>query len=114
QPTRSLLDVAGTLFEELSKTQLDREDEQQLIAVRQGSLIKKADMLYGFLEGGDYGFRSRIVNRQSGVLKYPRSIDDAELLPHLFMLVVPAKGPRAILLTQRTGTRGVTTSLVKS
>lgn len=67
----------------------------------------KNTILRGIITTGDYGYESDLLNIQTGELKYSRTIDDAELLPFYFLMVIPQNFNMGILLLERFGQFGM-------
>jgi hypothetical protein len=59
----------------------------------------------GTVEVGDFGYRSRLMDVDSGKDTFARRPTDAELLPMFFLLNAPAKATRGIVILQKHGIR---------
>jgi hypothetical protein len=59
----------------------------------------------GTVEMGDFGYRSRLINVDSGSNSFTRRPSDAELIPMFFLLNAPPKSDTGIVLLQKHGIR---------
>ena len=103
----SFYDFALEFLRELERRH--GHDELGMSMQRTTKLTEDGDSIWGLLEAGDYGYASELVKVSTMERSYLRETDDAELLPFYFLLNVPEKTDKGILIVQRYGNRGVYT-----
>jgi len=101
----SLYEVAHELLTLLAAGHTHNEQQQNLLHIPR--LESDGESIWGLIEAGEHGFGSRLVNVKTKKDSYKRSPDDAEMVPHYFLLNLPADTNKGLLILQRFGSRGV-------
>ena len=80
---------------------------QRVLSVEHASLGPPS--ISGVLLTGDYGYEADLVNFETMMPAYHRSVEDAQLIPFYFLADLPKDKQQGILLLQRFGVYGVKT-----
>lgn len=72
-------------------------DTNNLCLLTASHIHKKACSISAFLERGEYGIESNLLNVNKKKITYQRSVDDAEMMPFYFLVAVPREGSRGII-----------------
>ncbi|MEY8416684.1 hypothetical protein SAMN02745784_02936 [Tissierella praeacuta DSM 18095] len=68
------------------------------------------DYIIGQVKTGAYGYSAEIVNTNTGIIKYNKETDDAEVMPFFFTLCIPrGKADVGLLILQTHGIYGIKT-----
>jgi len=105
-----LFEILHALFVDLGRGSLNSA-ERTLLRVAHLQANPKERWLEGFLEVGEYGFESQLVDKDDAALRYLRRVNDVEMLPFFFLLYLPRRPRKGILVLQRFGSLGVKTAL---
>ena len=100
-----LFDVLADFFEDLRKATHD-VDDKRLTRVRHLKILPRARRIEGILESGEYGYEAALVNVHSG-RTHRRHVKEAELLPFYFLVYVPRRPVKGVMILQRFGSFGV-------
>ena len=65
--------------------------------------------IFGLYEKGEYGIEAELRDIYHGNISYERQVDDAELIPYFFHIIVPRNSDEIILALQETGIFGIKT-----
>ena len=75
--------------------------------------LEQARTISGLVETGDFGYESELYDITQDVVSYQRTTTDTELTPYYFFMNLPPASTFGILILQRRGQYGVTTTLMR-
>ncbi|MBS1942373.1 MAG: hypothetical protein JST38_15995 [Bacteroidetes bacterium] len=107
------LDFFKGFITSLDKDMLDDEEQKRSLQVTRSRITSNVRMISGIFESGEYGLESRIVNRKTRKQTYKKSVDDVDIKPFYFLLYIPEKSGKGLLVLQRTGGFGINTVVRK-
>lgn len=110
---RDLLAFFNDFVGTLDKRMLDDEEQKKSLQMTHLRNTATARMVSGIFESGEYGLESRIVNRKTRKETYKKTVDDVDIKPFYFLLYVPKKSGKGLLVLQRTGGFGINTVVRK-
>ena len=70
---------------------------------------KKNRTIYGLLEAGKNGYGSKLLNTSTDTISYERELLDAELIPYYFLVRMPSKSDKGVVILQRFHNLGIKT-----
>jgi len=85
---------------------LDTENQKRL---KIGRSEVNGRITFGIVETGEYGYESNLVNVDNEQITHTRQINEAEMLPFFFSIIVPRNANEALVCLQRLGQRGIKT-----
>ncbi|MBS1546487.1 MAG: hypothetical protein JSU02_03805 [Bacteroidetes bacterium] len=97
----------------LDKDMLDDEEQKRSLQVTTKRITSNVRMISGIFESGEYGLESRIVNRKTHRQTYKKTVDDVDIKPFYFLLYMPQRSGKGLLVLQRTGGYGINTVVRK-
>jgi len=104
------LDFIDVLHEYLSNVLPSLPINNQTGEVIKVTSIKKENRtIYGQFEAGHNGYGSTLLNTVTDTVSYERNTLDAELIPYYFLVRLPSKVDKGILILQRFNSIGVKT-----
>lgn len=109
---QDFLDLLRDYFKLLKSTIANDEEDQEIL--RTAVLFEDGRVLSGLLEGGGYGYASKLMNISNQLTTYKRQTNDAELLPYYFLAAIPEHQPLGLLAIQRSGPSGVIMPIERS
>ncbi|MEH2465992.1 hypothetical protein [Nostoc sp.] len=104
------LDFIDVLYEYLSNVLPSLPINNQTGEVIKVTSIKKENRtICGQFESGQNGYGSRLLNTVTDTVSYERNTLDAELIPYYFLVRLPSKVDKGIVILQRFNNIGVKT-----
>ncbi len=112
-----LCNIRGNNFLEIFKDFAESNQEKYLTydkdnvkkIIRFTDVIEKNGFLSGFIEHGDYGIKSKIVDVESGKEKYKKKSTESDIYQLYFCICISAGETTGICLFHSIGGRGVKT-----
>jgi hypothetical protein len=102
------VDLLEVLTEYLNTLHVDiYHDQENQLLLRVPRFEVKGRTVSGLLEKGEYGIESELLNVHDESTSYERTIDDAEMLPYYFLVVVPIDADEAVMNFQKSGLSGI-------
>jgi hypothetical protein len=95
---RNILSLLGQYLLKLKKQTARDEDNHVLFTA--SHLLKTPHSISAFLERGEYGITSDLLDVRKKIVRYQRSVDDAEMMPFYFLAAIPADGNRGVVAFQ--------------
>ncbi len=106
-----LLDCINNYFLPLNKNHYDHEETQKTLKIT--TQQAKGRQLKGFIEIGEYGEISKIVNKENYKLQYEQKEDDSRLKTYYFLIEIPNDSKIGYLILHKTSNRGIKTPFSK-
>jgi len=102
---KDLLAVVNEYLE-ARKSTIAKHDAAQT-ALRTTRSTRSGRSISGIIERGEFGFSSTLLDTDKAQVAYNRRPQDADLLPHYFLLDAPRLATQAVLILERFGQSGI-------
>jgi hypothetical protein len=107
---QDLFDRMSEYLEGLTSPSLDTVNKK-LIKLRP-PLRKRARVLAGIVETGEWGYTSQLQDVTSEKITYKRKVAESENFPFYFLIAIPESSDKGIVILQRFGNRGIRTQFL--
>jgi hypothetical protein len=104
---QDLLELFSTFLSSLQVKASHDKKNRQLLTVETLKIDKKARILCGVIETGEYGSESKLRDVDTEEVVYKKKIKEADMLPFYFLFDLPEGSEDGILVLQRTGMFGI-------
>jgi hypothetical protein len=102
---KDLLDVIHKFMEEKSTHVFDFSEEKRVYKFTDIKVDSKNRTISAFLIAGFYGVKSDILDKNTGEVRFPKTVDDAEVLKHFVLFTLPKNTSEGVALFHKS--RGV-------
>ncbi len=106
-PHKDFLSFVQEYFQFIETTLSNDVENRKVLRVNNSTIKSIKRQLTGIIQTGEYGYESEIIDKEKGKLKYKRTVDDAEMLPFYFIMTLPKKQDKGIVILQRFGLFGM-------
>lgn len=89
-------------------------DSQTKEVIKISHLDKKDRIISGRFDAGENGYGSKLLDTETGSLSYERKPSEAELIPYYFIIKLPTKVDKGIVIFQRFKNYGIKDLFVDS
>lgn len=102
-----ILKLVENYLDGLNSTFTDDTDSSSIFRVSHKIVDAPAKCIHGIIEAGEYGIESQFYDK-TGIHKFNRLKDHAEVMPFYFLLYLNPKSQVGIIVLQRFGQYGIT------
>lgn len=105
---KSFLDVFQDYINQNSDLSVFQKQKKSIQVIKEKTIFaSELRTISGIIESGDYGFESKLVNKNTKKRTGTKTVDDLDIKPFYFCFCIPEKGNMGFIILQRLGLFGI-------